>query len=228
MGRVARRFRDVVDFGRVARCYISEVSRKRGVLRSSTRLVEPHVEETASPRRHPGWRLRWPGGGPGAERSGSPRHARRQEQPSPVPAPALPGGDRGARRPGCLRADPPAALAPAKRHRPHGSRPAHRGGEEAHPLREPSPRLRLPRRGDRDDSRLFRKRQVGGPRARPQDRGRCARHPPAHSARLRVGRARDHGRGPAGLDHVRRDRRRSDRRRAGRRAGGDRRADAGT
>src|ERR1700722_20680239 len=108
------------------------------------------VEKTASPRRHPGGRFRRPGRRPGAQRSRRPHPAHRQEQPSPVPAAALSGSDRGAGRPGRLRADPPAALAPAQRHGSHGGGPAHRGGEEARPLREPPPRLRLPDRGNRD------------------------------------------------------------------------------
>ena len=168
-----------------------------------------------------------PRGGPGARRTRRARHADRPQQPPPVSAAAVSGRHGGAGRARRLGADPPAAVAAAERHRADGRRAAHRRREEARAARGPAHRLRLPDPRHRHDARLFRPRQLGGLRARAEDDRRGARHPPAHPARVRGGRAGDRDRGAPRLDHLRGHRRRPDRRRAGGRAGRDRGPHAG-
>ena len=101
-----------------------------------------------------------------------PGHPARPPQPPPLPAPALPGGHRGA-QPGRHRHAP--ALDPARgreRHRPPGrGRVGRPGRPPPRPRRRPDDlRLARPRRGR--DPLLLRPRRLGAARPGPQDASR--------------------------------------------------------
>ena len=157
-----------------------------------------------------------------ARRSGR-RHARRSAEPSPVPAAAVPGGDRGPVAGGDRAAaavDLPQAanttvlLGRGGPHRSRGARGRALG-------RRPDP----VRHADRRDGRtalVLRARRVGAVRARTQDDRRRDRDPAPDPHRVRGRRARGRSRAARGVDDVRARRRRADRRGARGCAGRDR------
>ena len=144
---------------------------------------------------------------------------RRPAQPPPVPALAVPGGDR---RPCRRRTSPRRSARSSSSARNVRVLLDEVTGVDADrkrgPARErPQPRLRLADPRDRRPPQLFRPRRMGGARARPQEHRGRDRDPPQGAARARAGRDRDRSGAAQGAADLRRHRRRPDRRRDGRR-----------
>ena len=134
------------------------------------RKVRAHDPDSPSPYRHRRRRLRRTLRRSGARRCAGRCDRDRQAQPSPVPAAALPGGDRGAVTRGHRRSDPrdpcrpeerARAARPGDRDRP-GSAPGHADGRQTAFLR-----LADPRHGCAPF--VLRQGPLGRPRPRDQD-----------------------------------------------------------
>ena len=151
-------------------------------------------------------------------------HPGRPLQPPPVPAAALPGGDRGLVVARYRRAAAPHPAQAAQCGSAAGAKSATsmlpRNGSRLDDGSRAG--FRLSAAGQRRYSRLLRARRMGQACAGPEDAGRCAAAAPAPAARVRARRGRA-GPGQArGLAEFRHRRRRPDRRGTGGHAGGDR------
>ena len=144
------------------------------------------------------------------------RDHRRSAQPSPLPAAALPGGDRGAESSRHRLAGAGAVFPGAQRRRASRARGEGGSGRETrHARRRPRLRLGLPHPRLRGHAQLLRTSRVGGVRAWAQDARTCHRDPAAHPLCLRVGGKRSASRGAAAPSHLRDRGRRAHRRGAG-------------